>query len=273
MQHVRWCLLALLALPFACQDDACDSSSCGAGFACLSDGACHPQRGLRDPCESDLDCTPGLFCLAGDTGTGSGYQCSRGTGEPGEPCGTASTSAVLTCAPGSSCVYRSSYSLASFAGGGVGAVAFWADTREGFIATQGPSEDICVVEASLQQGEQCNNDSDCALGLICHQGYTPNQCQPRSSDGQPCTFSSDCVSDYCELRRLDDGSLDFTADSCALADPSCDIRVDPSCDHWLSCRVCKPRSDLTGTAPDAGAPDAGAPEAAAPDAGTPDAAP
>jgi len=264
MQHARWCLLALLTLPFACQDD-CDPSSCGAGLACMSDGACRPLRGLRDPCGSDLDCTPGLFCLASDTGSGSGFQCSRSTGDPGEPCGTAATSVSLACAPGSTCNYRYSYGLAPFSSDDVGSVAFWSDTREGFIATQSPLEDICVAEASLQQGEQCNNDADCALGLICHEGYTPSQCRPRSSDGQPCSFGSDCVSDYCELPRLDDGSLNFTADSCALADPSCDIRVDSSCDHWLSCRVCRPRSDLTGISPDAGAPDTGAPDAATPD--------
>jgi len=275
MQHARWWPLALLVLPFACDDDSCDSSSCGAGLVCLSDGTCQAPRGLQEPCESDLDCTPGLFCLATDTG--SGFQCSRSTGDPGEPCGTAPTSTSLACAPGSSCVHRTSYELTSFATDDVGSVAYWRDTREGFIVAQRPSEDICVAEASLQQGEQCNNDADCAPGLICHQGYEPFQCQPRSSDGQPCRFGSDCVSDYCELPRLDDGSPDSAADSCALADPSCDIRVDPSCDHWLSCRVCRPRTDLTGVPSDAGAPDAttrdtSAPDAGAPDAGAPDAA-
>jgi len=29
---------------------------------------------------------------------------------------------------------------------------------------------------------------------------------------------------------------------CALADPRCDIRVDPSCGDWLSCAQCMPPS-------------------------------
>jgi hypothetical protein len=272
MQHARWCLLALLALPFACAEGACDASSCGAGFACLSDGACHPQGGLRDPCESDLECSPGLLCLASGTGTEARFSCARSTGAPGEPCGTAAANAVLACATGSRCVYRWSYALASFEADEVRSSVYWGDTREGFLAGQRPLEDICVADASLQAGEQCNNDSDCAEGLICHQGFTPNQCQPRSGDGQPCSFSSDCSSDYCELPRQDDGSYDPDWQSCVLADPGCDIRLDPSCEGWRSCRVCRPLGDLTGPpATDAGAPDAGAPDASAPDASTPDA--
>jgi hypothetical protein len=155
--------------------------------------------------------------------------------------------------------------VAPFSSDERGAVAYWRDTGESFIATQSPLEEVCVAEASLQQGELCNSDTDCAFGLVCHEGYTPSQCQPRSSNDQHCSFDTDCVSGNCDLPRREDGSYDPAGNSCALADPSCDIRVDPTCGHWLSCQLCKPAYDPTlpgPAAPDAAAPDAGAPDAA-----------
>jgi hypothetical protein len=261
MKHRRWSpvTLVMLLAPFAgalaCEGDTCGASSCGAGSVCRSDGACAPLRALREACESDTDCEPGLFCLTGPTST---LQCSRSTGAPGEPCGTASENAVLACAPGSACVYRRPVQLSSVAADeSPGVVAYWGDTHEGFVAFQGPGEDICVAQGSLTQGEECDDDANCAPGLICHGGYAPKSCQPQSGLGQPCSFSADCASDYCEIPSLRD-DYDPDGASCALADPSCDIRVDASCGHWLSCQVCARLSDLIGPEPltDAGAPDA-----------------
>jgi hypothetical protein len=76
-----------------------------------------------------------------------------------------------------------------------------------------------------------------AAGLICHWGYEPHQCRPRSEPGGPCLLAPDCASRLCQIPDTV-APYEFGPNRCAKADPSCDIRLDAACGYLLSCGQC-----------------------------------
>ena len=242
-------------------DDACGASGCAPGAVCRSDGSCGAPASLSEPCEADADCALGLLCFSEWVERTPGQwartaHCQRRTGELGEPCGTAPrNTGILPCVPGTRCVYSQPVEVSPLPllDPDMKAHPYWSDTGEAFEITRGEREGTCVADGSLARGAACNEDANCAAGTICNEGYAPPQCQPPGNDGAPCSFNRDCANQNCtwpgRIRPLD-------AYNCALADPRCDIRLDPSCGYWLTCDVCAPPDDLDEPATPAG--DAGA---------------
>jgi hypothetical protein len=214
---------------------SCQPGDCPAGHSCAVGGGCKLQEGS---CASDDDCAEGEGCATfsgvGILGSYTDTRCEPAAGEPGEPCGSG---ALGSCVFRSSCVYGFDVELSPDpSAAGQGSI-YWLETRVAFTYERVLREPICVAYGSLDLGERCSGAFDCGSDLICHSGYTPKQCRPASASGGPCLESSDCAEGSCVLPELEppDG---VGPNNCARADPECDIRVDATCGHWLSCAQC-----------------------------------
>lgn len=257
------CAALLAAAALAC-DDQCDPASCGVGEECRQDGSCGPAaRRQGEPCLQDQQCSPGLLCLStryAPTGvtTGSGQVCARPTGNAGEPCG--SRSDYEECSSGSLCSSRTQSVQLDPPGSPEYSVGVWSDTGERFGWSSLLGERLCIAGGSLGRGEPCAFNESCGPGLVCNRGFFPAQCLPPSEPGGPCAVASDCASRRC----TPDARSTLDEPECALADPSCDIRNEPSCARWLRCQRCEPaQGQPDGAMADAGSAGAGARDAGA----------
>lgn len=247
-QRVGWAGGCLAFLLFGCDaNDSCLGPNCPR--SCGRDGGCT----VNEWCITDDDCQLGLACLLtrgdGLFGPYSEHVCMYPTGEAGEPCATLSESqsGMPTCVEGTRCLFgrharvavggrRLEVESPEGTGIGEGGSIFWADTRQA-DSYQRHWRGECVPDDVSTAGDTCVGTDSCSAGLICHGGYEPNQCQSRSAVGEPCASGGDCASGTCiasDIAPLDE----LSSGRCARADPSCDIRTDPSCNHWFACGRC-----------------------------------
>ncbi|HTV25611.1 MAG TPA: hypothetical protein VMG12_43245 [Polyangiaceae bacterium] len=233
-RHARVGLLGIVAA-FAMSrcmsfSGGCEPGDCAPGYACAMDGGCALQAGS---CGSNADCAEGEHCVTYTTGgeflaSRDSKRCERGPGDVGEPCGA---SLLEPCLAGATCVWQTHiefYPVVDDVGNG-----YWLEPGEPFNYSSQLTDSLCVANGSLGVGEFCNEAVGCAPDLICHRGYTPNQCRPRSELGEPCLRSGECVEGRC-VQPVDLGR----PPDCAIADPRCDIREDASCGYWMSCGQC-----------------------------------
>lgn len=207
----------------------CEPSDCPAGQTCSANGGCELQDGS---CATDADCVQGGICVLissrGLFGEYTDRVCQQGRARLGQPCHLG-TSPLDPCVGETVCSSEQTVGQSPAPDSGAGG-NYWLDTGDTFEVTAHVGPSLCVPSNSLGVGASCSNSSACARGLICHSGYIPRQCRDLSGGGESCGVDDDCLSGVC-------GNED-TEQSCASADPSCDIRVDPSCGYWLSCAQC-----------------------------------
>jgi len=189
-QRRVWVAGCLAASSFAC--DANEAWSCGRVDGCK----------LAESCRTTEDCESGLICtLTQGDGLLGPYRetvCARPTGSAGQRCASLneSTSGLPLCVVGTRCAFGRHTRVAvggatledvgDAAGAAEGGGIFWADTRESDEYYK-LSDDECVPDGTLAIGETCLlGDQSCYAGLICHTGYEPHQCRPRSELGGPC---------------------------------------------------------------------------------------
>jgi hypothetical protein len=61
---------------------------------------------------------------------------------------------------------------------------------DGLVCGSDP-ENVCV--AIVNRGDPCDAATECADGLVCHQGFAPPVCEPPSVEGEGCAVAEDCA--------------------------------------------------------------------------------
>ena len=160
-----------------CQHDA---GLCLGGEVCATApgacGSCVPQelfaeRGLGEPCETDLQCGDGRSCVV-----------NAGIGECAAPCGADDACPDLFACREGQCIRDRTQ--------GVGGVCDVNDDCGDAVCARAGDRAWCTVE--------CTSADECPDGFNCAPAGAVSVCAPATSlDGEACTDNAECASGVC----------------------------------------------------------------------------
>lgn len=172
-----------------CQNDIC----CGSGKICCSSNAW---------CSSGQECSSSYYCVekASEPKVGNGYTC-----DSNDDCESGWCSAYTCCKSGEKCCQQTSHcssfhGLSGYECNSQNYCTQITKKSNGQSCYSGSecSSGNCYNMICCESGKNCcKYASDCASGQVCGSSYYCVQ-EPKKSNGQWCTYSTECQSSNCQ---------------------------------------------------------------------------